>query len=92
MTQQKNKYAEAYKWQRTFPKEVGKPSNVAAHDDKSASAIHEKWQKACTAALNDINFHERLELINLREENQRLLKEIEILMQAILIMGSKVEK
>ncbi|EGQ27529.1 IS3 family transposase [Sporosarcina newyorkensis 2681] len=89
MTLEKNKFAEEYKKQMMLPYENGRSRKEILLKYASNVSNYEKWSNAHGAltSLQDKDFFERTELFNLRKDNQRLLKEMEVLKQAILIMG-----
>lgn len=91
MTHEKNKFAEEHKKQIMLPYEKG----ISRKEILLKYASNISNNKKCTNAygvaadLQDKDFLERMELLNLRSDNQRLQKEIEILKEAVLIMGCR---
>ncbi|REB08723.1 hypothetical protein DVB69_06235 [Sporosarcina sp. BI001-red] len=92
MTHEKNKITEEYKRQKIFPNKIGRSTKSLTPEYRKDDATYHPRKAQYPAASKEIIFHERLELINLRKENHRMKEEIEILMQTIMIMGSKMNK
>ncbi|WP_301109838.1 hypothetical protein [Sporosarcina sp.] len=89
MTHEKNKFAEEHKMQITLPYRNGISRKEILLKYASVISNNEKWTNArgAAASLQDNDFYEEMELFNLREDNQRLQREINILKEAVLIMG-----
>lgn len=92
MTHQKNKITEEYKRQKIFPNTIGRPIRELTADNGKTGAKPDNWMRTCPSESKTMNLRERMELISLREENHRMLKEIDILVKTISIMGSKMDK
>lgn len=91
MTQNKNKHTEEYKRQQTFLKGIETYHNNATENNSDAQMIQEKARTAFTKRIERLDYKERLELFTLREENQRMIKEIEVLIDALLVLGDRAK-
>lgn len=91
MTLEQNKFAEGHKKQMTLPYENRRSRKEILLKYALNISNYEKWTNAYGAGASpqDKDFYEKMELFNLREDNQRLQREIEILKEAVLIMGCR---
>ena len=91
-TQKGRTFTEEFKSQMLLPHENGKSRrDIIREYDQTASAF-DKWEKKNqipSSLFNeqDNRTFEEIELIRLRQENKQLMKENDILKQAVLIIG-----